>query len=115
MGLRFPALSVLLMLAVSGAAIMFGDVPVIAQAAPPAAVQDVQPGPVWPTLTPAQAALAWVVQQPGVTTVIPGARNVSQASSNAAAGSVGELPASFLDEVRDLYERRIRDQVHARW
>jgi aryl-alcohol dehydrogenase-like predicted oxidoreductase len=66
-------------------------------------------------VTPAQAALAWVVQQPGVTTVIPGARNVSQASSNAAAGSVGELPASFLDAVRDLYDRRIRDQVHTRW
>ncbi|KQV71298.1 aldo/keto reductase [Nocardioides sp. Root122] len=66
-------------------------------------------------VTPAQAALAWVVQQPGVTTVIPGARNVSQASSNAAAGSVGELPASFLDGVRDLYDRRIREQVHGRW
>src|SRR5690349_5842711 len=53
-------------------------------------------------VTPAQAALAWVVQQPGVTTVIPGARNVDQASSNAAAGSVGALPAPFLDGVRDL-------------
>ena len=66
-------------------------------------------------LTPAQAAIAWVVQQPGVTTVIPGARNVSQAESNAAAGLVGELPASFLDGVRDLYDRRVREQVHGRW
>ena len=30
-------------------------------------------------VTPAQAALAWVWQQPGVSTVIPGARNVDQA------------------------------------
>ncbi|MDT0182872.1 aldo/keto reductase [Microbacterium sp. ARD31] len=66
-------------------------------------------------VTPAQAAIAWVVQQPGVTTVIPGARNVSQAESNAAAGSVGELPSSFLDGVRELYDRRIRAQVHGRW
>jgi aryl-alcohol dehydrogenase-like predicted oxidoreductase len=66
-------------------------------------------------VTPAQAALAWVVQQPGVTTVIPGARNVSQAEANAAAGSVGELPSSFLEGVRELYDRRIREQVHGRW
>ena len=66
-------------------------------------------------VTPAQAAIAWIVQQPGVSTVIPGARNTSQASSNAAAGMVGELPQSFLDSVRDLYDRRIREQVHGRW
>jgi aryl-alcohol dehydrogenase-like predicted oxidoreductase len=66
-------------------------------------------------VTPAQAAIAWVVQQPGVTTVIPGARDVSQASSNAAAGSVGALPESFLSGVRGLYDRRIREQVHGRW
>lgn len=66
-------------------------------------------------VTPAQAAIAWIVQQPGVSTVIPGARNVDQAASNAAAGLVGELPDAFLDGVRDLYDRRIREQVHARW
>lgn len=66
-------------------------------------------------LTPAQAAIAWVWQQPGVTTVIPGARNTDQARSNAAAGSAPELPAAFLDDVRDLYDRRVREQVHGRW
>lgn len=65
--------------------------------------------------TPAQAAIAWIVQQPGVSTVIPGARNVDQARANAAAGLVGELPASFREGVRELYDRRIREQVHARW
>ena len=48
-------------------------------------------------------------QQPGVSTVIPGARNVDQARANAAAGLVGELPPAFLDGVADLYDRRIRD------
>jgi aryl-alcohol dehydrogenase-like predicted oxidoreductase len=66
-------------------------------------------------ITPAQAAIAWIWQQPGVSTVIPGARNVSQAEANAAAGVVGELPASFLEGVADLYDRRIREQVHGRW
>jgi aryl-alcohol dehydrogenase-like predicted oxidoreductase len=66
-------------------------------------------------ITPAQAAIAWIWQQPGVSTVIPGARNVGQARANAAAGLVGELPADFLEGVRDLYDRRIREQVHARW
>ncbi|MCY4724667.1 aldo/keto reductase [Nocardioides sp. STR2] len=66
-------------------------------------------------VTPAQAAIAWIVQQPGVSTVIPGARNVDQARSNAAAGLVGELPPAFLEGVADLYDRRIREQVHARW
>ena len=66
-------------------------------------------------VTPAQAAIAWIWQQPGVSTVIPGARNVVQASANAAAGEVGELPESFLEGVAALYDRSIREQVHARW
>lgn len=66
-------------------------------------------------LEPAAAALAWLAQLPGVSTVIPGARNVEQARSNAAAGSVAPLGAEFTAAVRDLYDRRIRAAVHARW
>ena len=66
-------------------------------------------------LTPARAALAWVAQQPGVTTVIPGARSVEQAQANAAAGDVAPLPQAFLDAVRDLYDERLRAQIHPRW
>ena len=67
-----------------------------------------------PDATPAQVALAWVARQPGVSTVIPGARNPDQARANAAAGSL-ELPDSFDDAVRDLYDREIRASVHHRW
>jgi aryl-alcohol dehydrogenase-like predicted oxidoreductase len=66
-------------------------------------------------LEPATAALAWLAQLPGVSTVIPGARNVEQAESNAAAGSVAALPPEFSAAVRDLYDRRIRASVHDRW
>jgi aryl-alcohol dehydrogenase-like predicted oxidoreductase len=67
------------------------------------------------TATPAQAALAWVIQQPGVTAVIPGARSVEQAQANAAAGELPPLGEDFMAAVRDLYDREIRPQVHARW
>ena len=65
-------------------------------------------------VTPAQAALAWCVAQPGVTTVIPGASRAEQARGNAAADGV-EVTDGFLSGVRDLYDRRIRDLVHDRW
>ncbi|GAB3199864.1 aldo/keto reductase [Nocardioides hungaricus] len=66
-------------------------------------------------LSPAEVALAWVWQQPGVTTVIPGARNAAQARANAAAGDADPLPPAFLDGVRDLYDRHFRAAVHGRW
>ena len=65
--------------------------------------------------TPAQAALAWVIQQPGVTAVIPGARSGEQARANAAAAELGPLGEDFMAGVRDLYDRRFRDEIHDRW
>ncbi|MEU8352691.1 aldo/keto reductase [Streptomyces sp. NPDC048845] len=65
--------------------------------------------------TPAATALRWIVQQPGVTSVIPGARDAGQARANAAAADLPALPGSTLAAVRDLYDRRIRAQVHDRW
>ncbi|MEQ4548359.1 aldo/keto reductase [Nocardioides kribbensis] len=65
--------------------------------------------------TPAQVALAWVWQQPGVTTVIPGARNPGQARANAAAGALPPLAPALLEGVRALYDARFRAQVHHRW
>ncbi len=46
-------------------------------------------------LSPARAALAWVAQLDGVTTVIPGARSPEQARQNATAGSVPPLGAGL--------------------
>ncbi|MFD3440175.1 aldo/keto reductase [Streptomyces sp. NPDC058685] len=65
--------------------------------------------------TPAATALRWIIQQPGVTSVIPGARSAEQARANAAAAALAPLPQVTLDAVRDLYDRRIRAQVHHRW
>lgn len=66
-------------------------------------------------VTPAQAAIAWACQQPGVSSVIPGARDAGQASANAAAGTVAPLPPELLEGIRSLYDSRIRAQVHGRW
>ncbi|GHD85925.1 aldo/keto reductase [Streptomyces naganishii] len=65
--------------------------------------------------TPAQTALRWIVQQPGVTTVIPGARSPEQARANAAAAKLPPLPKETLAAIDELYERRIKDQVEHRW
>ncbi|MFJ3868667.1 aldo/keto reductase [Streptomyces nigra] len=65
--------------------------------------------------TPAQLALRWIVQQPGVTTVIPGARSPEQARANAAAAALPDLGEDTLSAIRDLYDRRIKDQVESRW
>jgi len=66
-------------------------------------------------LTPAQAAIAWIWQQPGVSTVIPGARNVEQARLNAAAGDAPILGAGFNSEVHDLYNQYFKDDIHDKW
>jgi aryl-alcohol dehydrogenase-like predicted oxidoreductase len=66
-------------------------------------------------LTPAQAAIAWVWQQPGVSTVIPGARNVEQSRSNAAAGQAAALGDEFEEGVHRIYDQRLRAAVHERW
>jgi aryl-alcohol dehydrogenase-like predicted oxidoreductase len=65
--------------------------------------------------TMAQFALRWIIDQPGVTTVIPGARNPAQASANAAAAALPPLSSDQLAGVREIYDRLIRPHVHDRW
>jgi len=66
-------------------------------------------------VTPAQAAIAWLWQHPEVSTVIPGARNVDQARSNAAAGRVPALGETFDAGVRRIYDEYLREAIHPRW
>ena len=56
-----------------------------------------------------------MIQQPGVTTVIPGARNPGQARQNSAAADLPALDRGSLDAIEDLYDKYFRAQVHARW
>ena len=68
-----------------------------------------------PGVPVAQVALAWVAQQPGVSSVIPGARSPQQATANAAAGSLPPLGEEFFTGVRALYDARLRAAIHPRW
>jgi aryl-alcohol dehydrogenase-like predicted oxidoreductase len=62
-----------------------------------------------------QFALRWVIDQPGVSTVIPGARNAEQARANAACADMPPLRDEQLAGVRDVYDRLLRAHVHDRW
>ena len=68
-----------------------------------------------PGATMAQFALRWILDQHGVTVVIPGARNPKQARDNAAAADLAPLPPATLDTVRAVYDELIRPQVHDKW
>lgn len=63
------------------------------------------------------ATLAWIASQTGVTTVIPGARNVAQAQGNAdAAELIGDEALTAFDEaVHRVYDERLRASIHPQW
>jgi aryl-alcohol dehydrogenase-like predicted oxidoreductase len=65
--------------------------------------------------TMAQWALRWVLDQPGVSVVIPGARDAEQARANAAAAALPRLSEDAVAAVRQVYDELIRPSVHARW
>lgn len=66
------------------------------------------------------ASLAWIAAQPGITSVIPGARTVAQAEANASAAAL-LAPASPLDiaafdaAVHEVYDRHLRAAIHPHW
>ncbi|BCW50140.1 aldo/keto reductase [Arthrobacter sp. StoSoilB13] len=63
----------------------------------------------------AQAALAWVIAQDGVSTVIPGARSSAQAHANAEAGAMQDVGSGLTAGVQDIYDRYFREAIHPRW
>ena len=65
--------------------------------------------------TLAQFALRWILMFPEVTTVIAGAKNPRQAEENTQAASMPSLSDETMRRVQELYEQRIKAQVHGRW
>lgn len=63
----------------------------------------------------AQFALRWILMESGVSTVIPGARNVQQAQSNSAASALPAIPEQLMQALRQLYLDDIAPYVHQRW
>jgi aryl-alcohol dehydrogenase-like predicted oxidoreductase len=60
-------------------------------------------------------ALRWVIDQPGVTAVIPGARSVEQVRGNVAAADLPPLTATQLADLERVYDQHVRAHVHDRW
>lgn len=68
-----------------------------------------------PGLTPAQAALRWILDHPAVSTVIPGASRREQVDSNLAVSELPPLLPGVHREIERIYAERIREHVHLRW
>ncbi|TDD39367.1 aldo/keto reductase [Nonomuraea terrae] len=66
-------------------------------------------------VTMAQFALRWILDQEGVSVVIPGARNPAQATANATAAALAPLDPATHAAIRTIYDDLIRPQVHHRW
>ena len=65
--------------------------------------------------TMAQMALRWILNFPAVTCAIPGAKRPAQVEENAAAADLPRLPEADMTQIRGIYERLIRPQVHHYW
>jgi aryl-alcohol dehydrogenase-like predicted oxidoreductase len=63
----------------------------------------------------AQFALRWILMEEGVSTVIPGARNATQARSNTEAAALAPLAPEVMSELRALYREMIAPHVHHLW
>ena len=68
-----------------------------------------------PDATLAQATLRWILMEPAVSTVIPGAKRPEQVRENARAAGLPALDDAAMAKVREVYDDRIRPQVHHRW
>jgi aryl-alcohol dehydrogenase-like predicted oxidoreductase len=66
-------------------------------------------------VTTAQLALRWILDQPGVTTIIPGARNAEQAIGNASAAATAPLTKAEQGALKAVYDEYARPHAQDRW
>lgn len=70
---------------------------------------------VQPGATMAQMALRWILMFDAVTCTIPGAKRPAQAEDNIRAASLLPLTEASMDNIRAIYDRHLREQVHRLW
>ncbi|WP_456276209.1 aldo/keto reductase [Bacillus sp. AK128] len=58
-----------------------------------------------------RAALRWIIDQPEVSCVIPGFRNVKQVEDNLGALDVPSFSTSELEKIRDFYKKEVHDSI----
>ncbi len=62
-----------------------------------------------------QFALRWILMFEAVTCAIPGAKRPAQAEENFSAADLARLSGETMAQVRSIYDRHIRQQVHHSW
>ncbi len=60
-------------------------------------------------------ALRWILMEPAVSVVIPGAKSPAQARANAEAANLPPLSPEVMQAAREVYDRLIRPEVHHLW
>jgi aryl-alcohol dehydrogenase-like predicted oxidoreductase len=68
-----------------------------------------------PNMTMAQMALRWILMFDAVTCAIPGAKRPPQAEDNIRAGELPALSDATMEKIHEIYDHRIRSQVHHLW
>ncbi len=68
-----------------------------------------------PGMSMAQFALRWILMFDAVSCAIPGAKRPSQVDENFSAADLPPLSPEIMDQVRSIYDRRIRGLVHQYW
>jgi len=66
-------------------------------------------------MTLTQFALKWILMHDAVSCVIPGGKNPAQVEDNCGAAGVPRLSRGVMRQVKEIYDRLIRDDVHLRW
>ena len=66
-------------------------------------------------MTMPQMALRWILMSPAVSCTIPGAKRPSQVEENAQAADQPELPDEAMGQIRAVYDKLVRPQVHHYW
>ncbi|WP_438037727.1 aldo/keto reductase [Sorangium sp. So ce128] len=59
--------------------------------------------------------MRWILMQDAVTCVIPGAKRPEQVDENASAADLPPVPQETMAKIREIYDRRLRPQVHQLW
>jgi len=62
-----------------------------------------------------QFALRWILMHEAVTCAIPGAKRPEQVEENMSASDLPPLSEDVMQQVKDLYEQKIRPLVHHYW
>ncbi|HSQ39411.1 MAG TPA: aldo/keto reductase, partial [Anaerolineales bacterium] len=66
-------------------------------------------------MTMTQMALRWILMSPAVTCAIPGAKRPAQVDENVQAADQPPLSDEAMGQIRSIYERLVRPQVHHYW